>query len=250
MELIVLGGNSGIFKFLAPELAKHFDKIFIGTRSEPVIEINGAVNFKLDFTNDSLGTVFSEINKPILVLNFLGYFGKLKNFFEYLPSEIMENLELNLVPFFVIHQSARCLPSNSLIINFSGSGVGGENLEISNFAYASSKILTSNLIESLDKMLMTYNVKTCAISPGPFPTNMQLEILKHKSLETDPALILKTEKIFENKVDVSELINLILFLNANRQVASGRVWSAKWDKSFDNYTETIGHHGHFRRLTI
>jgi hypothetical protein len=79
---------------------------------------------------------------------------------------------------------------------------------------------------------------------------MQLEILKHKSLETDPALILKTEKIFENKVDVSELINLILFLNANRQVASGRVWSAKWDKSFDNYTETIGHHGHFRRLTI
>jgi NAD(P)-dependent dehydrogenase (short-subunit alcohol dehydrogenase family) len=250
MELIVLGGNSGIFKFLAPELTKHFDKIYIGTRSEPMVEISGAVNFTLDLTNESLVTLFSQIDKPILVLNFLGYFGKLKKFFEYLPSEIMKNLELNLMPFFVVHQSARYLPSNSLIINFSGSGVGGEKLEISNFAYASSKILTSNLIETLDKSLMPYNIKTCAISPGPFPTNMQLEILNQKSLESDQDLISKTEKIFKNEIDVSDLLNLILFLNVNRQVASGRVWSAKWDKSFDNYSKKIGQHGCFRRITI
>lgn len=248
MDLIVLGGNSGLFHFLAPELKKCFDQIFIGSREQQVKLVEGAKNFNLQINNEKLKEVFKEFDKPVVVLNCLGYFGDIKDFFDYEPRELIKNIELNLSPFITIHQAARYLPTESLIINFSGAGVGGDKIELSNLGYASSKILLSNLIESLDRILLEYRIGTCAISPGPFPTNMQMEIIKHKDSISDVKLVQKTELLFKTKVDVRDLINLICFLSENKGIAKGRVWSAKWDKSFTNYLQNIEKHGFFRRI--
>jgi hypothetical protein len=109
------------------------------------------------------------------------------------------------------------LSSESLIFNFSGAGVGRDKIELSTLAYASSTILLSNLIESLDRILLEYRIVTCARSPGKFPTNMQMEIIKQKDSISDVKLDHKTELFFKTKVDVRDLIDLIFFFKRKQR---------------------------------
>lgn len=252
--LIVFGSTSSIAKIVLPELAVKPNRIFSFDRVRPNQEINEYIpesnqsRIKWDNTSEVESFVKSRLNQiisePVLILNFMGYFGNIDPIDDLDIDDALLTISKNLTSFFLVAKVARFLPTGSIIVSFAGAGVGGDNLDDSSLGYLASKASMAVLVEAIDQQLEKHGVRFGIISPGAFPSRMQ-EVVSKESLDRIPEeRVLRAREVMTSAPSTKKLVNLIEFLAENPQQLGGRTWSA----NFDNLTDQNGNFGKLRRI--
>jgi len=251
-SLVVFGSTSSIAKALIPNLNIDPSLIFSFDRAGTLQNVNTFIpevnQNRFDWVN------FNEIESnlvpklnftdPVLVLNFMGYFGSIQTIDELDIEDTLLTNQMNLFPFFLIAKLAKYLPPNSRIISFSGAGVGGENLDDSSFGYLSAKASMSILNEAIDQQLAKRDIRFGLISPGAFPSRMQ-EVVSQESSNKIPELrVARAKEVMTSAPSTERLAKLILFLADNADLLGGRTWSA----NYDELTAQGGNFGKLRRI--
>lgn len=252
--LIVFGSTSSIAKAVIPELDVKPSRIFSFDRVRPDQEINEYIpesnQFRIDWgnVNEIESFVKSRLNQnvsePVLILNFMGYFGKIETVDDLDIDETLLTNSKNLTSFLLIAKIARFLPTNSRIISFSGAGVGGDNLDDSSLGYLAAKASMAVLAEAIDHQLEKHGVRFGLISPGAFPSRMQEVVSKESSDKISEKRVLRAREVMTGTPSTQKLVNLIEFLAENPEQLGGRTWSA----NFDKLTVQIGNFGKLRRI--
>ena len=253
-NLIVFGSTSSIAKALLPDLSFEPNQIFSFDRLNSTQEINryipkanqyqldwGSTNQIENFISLKLKAKFTE---PILVLNFMGFFGSIQGIEELDIEDALLTNTKNLLPFFLIAKIAKSLPTDTRIISFSGAGVGGDNLDDSSLGYLAAKASMAILAEAIDQQLSKHGVRFGLISPGAFPSKMQ-EVVAQESSNRIPELrVARAKEVMMSVASTENLAKLVIFLSENPQLLGGRTWSA----NFDQLTDQGGNFGKLRRL--
>jgi NAD(P)-dependent dehydrogenase (short-subunit alcohol dehydrogenase family) len=251
-SLVVFGSTSSIARVLIPKL--NFDPSLIfsfdraGTHQNVNTFIPEGNQNRSDWVNfnEIESNLIPKLNftDPVLVLNFMGYFGSIQTIDELDIEDTLLTNEMNLFPFFLIAKLAKYLPSNSRIISFSGAGVGGENLDDSSFGYLSAKASMSILNEAIDQQLAKHDIRFGLISPGAFPSRMQEVVSQESSNKIPESRVARAKDVMMGVPSAERLAKLVIFLADNPQLLGGRTWSA----SFDDLTDQGGNFGKLRRI--
>jgi len=253
-ELIVFGSTSSIAKFLLPNLEIDSDRIISFDRQTANQQINDYIpeanQYHLEWDNALEIELFvlkilrERLSKPVLVLNFMGYFGRIERIEELDIEESLLTNSKNLLPFLLVAKIGRALPVGSQIISFSGAGIGGDNLDDSSLGYLAAKASMAVLSESIDLQLAEFGVRFGLIAPGAFPSRMQEIVAQEDSTRIPQARIAHAKKIMSSIPSTDKLVRLIIFLADNPNLLGGRTWSA----NFDEITEHQGNFGRLRRI--
>jgi NAD(P)-dependent dehydrogenase (short-subunit alcohol dehydrogenase family) len=145
-------------------------------------------------------------------------------------SSALETNRQNLLPFLLIAKLAKNLSSGSLVISFSGAGVGGSNLDDSSIGYLGAKASMSILIESFDRQLAERNIRIGLVSPGAFQSPMQRAVARANDLVIPISRINSAKQLEEEPSSPEKLITLLKYLIENPRLLGGRSWSANFDK--------------------
>lgn len=251
--LIIFGSTSSIAKTVLPELDVKPSRIFSFDRVRFKQEINEYIpeanqsRIVWDDIYEIESMVISRIKQnfsdPVLILNFMGYFGSIKALEELDIDDALLTASKNLTPFLLIAKIAKFLPTGSGIVSFSGAGVGGDNLDDSSLGYLAAKASMAVLVEVIDQHLEKHGVRFGLISPGAFPSRMQEVVSKECSDKIPEKRVLRAREVMTSKPSTQKLVNLIEFLADNPQQLGGRIWSA----NFDDLTDQMGNFGKLRR---
>jgi NAD(P)-dependent dehydrogenase (short-subunit alcohol dehydrogenase family) len=251
-SLVVFGSTSSIAMALIPNLdfdpslIFSFDRVNTGQSVNPFIPEANQKRFHWDNLDEIESNLISKLNftEPVLVLNFMGYFGSIQTIDEIDIEDVLLTNEMNLIPFFLIAKLAKYLPTNSRIISFSGAGVGGENLDDSSLGYLSAKASMAILNEAIDQQLVKQGIRFGLISPGAFPSRMQ-EVVSQESSNKIPGLrVARAKEVMMGVPSTERLAKLVIFLADNPRLLGGRTWSA----NFDDLTDQGGNFGKLRRI--
>jgi NAD(P)-dependent dehydrogenase (short-subunit alcohol dehydrogenase family) len=252
--LVVFGSTSSLARAVLPELDVEPNKIFsfdrVSTNQEINKHIPEANQNRLDWNNLSEieSSVSSRLNQdfsePVLVLNFMGSFGTIRNVDELDIKDALLTNASNLFPFFLAAKVSKKFPSNSTIMSFSGAGVGGDNLDDSSLGYLAAKASMAILTEAIDQQLRKRGVRFGLISPGAFPSRMQEIVSKECSDRIPEKRVSRAREVMMSTPSTGKLVNLIRFLADNPQQLGGRTWSA----NFDDLSDQFGNFGKMRRI--
>lgn len=253
-QLIVLGSTSSIAKALLPNLGIKPNQILSIDRVNSIQSNNGYIpsvnQYRIDWGLASeiesafLNVLKQNLVAPVLVLNFMGFFGEIEVVEELDIEDVLKTTSQNLLPFFLLAKIAKCLPSGTGIISFSGAGVGGENLDDSSLGYLAAKAAMGILIESIDQQLARYGVRFGLIAPGAFPSRMQELVAQETSRKIPELRVTRAKEVMSSNSSTEKLASLIGFLADNPSLMGGRTWSA----NFDELTEPQGNFGKLRRV--
>lgn len=237
-NIIICGANSSIASFVIPKLNFNQKNVIATTTNSEIPQYMTNTGIKKIITRyDDQNELFlklldqnADIDKfPTLVLNFTGFYGDISPISKIKVDSVFNTIENNLKPFLIMSQVLTKLPSGSLMISFSGAGIGGDSLDDSSIGYVASKSLISLLTEVINLQISKQKNFMVAISPGPFPSRMQTRVAE--SLENFIPLGRKVSS--ENvKLDTNRLERLVAIINwisNNPKLASGRLWSAVHD---------------------
>ncbi len=252
--LIVFGSTSSIAKAVLPELDVKPSRIFSFDRIGSNQEINEYIpqanqtRIVWDDINEIESKVISRLNQnisePVLILNFMGYFGSIRALDELDINDALLTASKNLAPFLLIAKIARFLPIESKVISFSGAGVGGDNLDDSSLGYLAAKASMAILAEAIDQQLEKLGVRFGLIAPGAFPSRMQEVVSKESPSRIPEKRVLRAREVMTSKPSIQKLVDLINFLTDNPELLGGRIWSA----NFDNLSHQVGNFGKLRRI--
>jgi NAD(P)-dependent dehydrogenase (short-subunit alcohol dehydrogenase family) len=252
--LIVFGSTSSIAKAILTELDVKPSRIFSFDRVRPNQKINEYIpesnQSRIDWDNINeiesfvISRLTQNISDPVLILNFMGYFGNIESVDDLDIDDALLTNSKNLTSFLLIAKIARFLPTDSRIISFSGAGVGGDNLDDSSLGYLAAKASMAVLTEAIDQQLQKHGVRFGLISPGAFPSRMQEVVSKESSDKIPEKRVLRAKEVMTSTPSTKKLVDLIEFLAENPQQLGGRTWSA----NFDNLTDQIGNFGKLRRI--
>jgi len=237
--LIVLGGTSSIANLVVPKLGFDNSKIYYVNR----LNINNQLNLKskkkdttlIDFGDlqvleKTLKKFLKQFeNEPVVVMNFLGNFGLVESLSRLDVSTALETNKQNLSPFLLIAKLAKNLCSGSIVISFSGAGVGGSNLDDSSLGYLAAKASMSILVEPLDQQLAAHNVRFGLVSPGAFWSPLQKIVAAANTQDIPKSRINRAKQLKNKSSSPEKLIFLLKFLIENPEELGGRSWSANFD---------------------
>ena len=237
-QIIVIGPNSSLAKFVLHELSLNKLKLFgiynnrkDASLSEVFLEEN---LIPLSYIQENLKDIQDFIplclDKNVLILNFSGFFGAVNSFETADPDEILETVHINLDGFIRAAKMLSLYKSNSLMISFCGAGVGGGALDDSSLGYLTAKAGLVLLNEALDNQLKDLGLRLCLLSPGAFPSQMQTAVASApegsiSSQRRDQARNVLAQGPQHPKKIIEMLANLI----RNPEIAGGRLWSAQHD---------------------
>lgn len=253
-QVVVFGCSSSIAHLLLPELNIPQKKLFMVCRANSAncsfYKFENHETFTFVNENICAAETFSLLNidstKKTLILNFIGSFGKPKALRKFRESEEICSLLDNLFPFLSMIRLLMELSPHSMLVTFSGAGVGGKNLETASLGYLLGKGAMGLAVEVFGKQLETSERYVCSISPGPFPSRMQQIVAE----STDEELIVNAQKAknvrFEDK-NLKKLVEMILWVSENPKEANGRIWSSVFDNPLN--IDMLSEHGHLRRVT-
>lgn len=255
-RVVIFGSTSSIGKVLIPIFkANGFELASINRiRSNGILSDfpNSRINLNIDFEQpidaerEILAYVKSFGSEPILLLNLMGRFGEAGSVDSFDIQEALTVYSINLIPYYVAAKIGAFLPRSSLVISFSGAGVGGKNLDDSSLGYLSAKSAMVLLCESIDKQLKTNDVRFGMISPGAFPSPMQKVVAEADDSVIDIEKKRRAQEVLNSSPSAGKLYSLIEFLMRSPNQAGGRLWSANFDEPLSH--EDSSEFGHMRRI--
>jgi NAD(P)-dependent dehydrogenase (short-subunit alcohol dehydrogenase family) len=253
-QLVIFGSTSSIAKALLPNLNIEPNHIFSVDRVNSKQNANGFIprenQFRLDWDDVSeiekfIATILNErLVGPVLVLNFMGYFGQIERIEDLDIADALTTNSKNLLPFLLLAKHAKLMPPGTRIISFSGAGVGGDNLDDSSLGYLAAKASMALLAESIDQQLARYEIRFGLIAPGAFPSRMQAVVAQEDSRKIPELRISRAKEVMSSNASTEKLAHLVGFLADNPDLLGGRTWSA----NFDVLTDQQGNFGRLRRF--
>lgn len=253
-NLVVFGSTSSIAKALLPNLCVEpnqilsFDRVTSNQNANEYIPEGNQYRSNWDDASEVESFVINVLKvrlvEPVLVLNFMGFFGRIEKIEDIDIGDTLLTNEKNLLPFFLVAKIARIFPPATQIISFSGAGVGGDNLDDSSLGYLAAKASMAILAESIDQQLSRYGVRFGLIAPGAFPSRMQEVVAREDSTKIPELRVSRAKEVMSSNPSTEKLASLVGFLADNPNLLGGRTWSA----NFDELTDQQGNFGKLRRI--
>lgn len=237
-HVLVFGAGSSIARYVFPEI-KNYSKSQVHIyRKVPkdLVKIDNSATLVSEFNFNhelrSLDLFLSKlgINSPnkLLILNFIGYFGHVERINEITSDLILETMKANLLPFLELVKLLKSAANESVMIGFSGGGIGGPNLERASLGYLGSKGAMGFISEVVSNELQIQGKALTLIAPGPFPSPMQ-EIIACSTFPEYEQQRRKAELMFKGKTESKRLIDLLKWIIENPSKANGKILSAIHD---------------------
>lgn len=253
-QLVVLGSTSSIAKKLLPTIEVDSHQIFTFDRAN----LNHLTNtwipkmnqFQIEWGSPTeiereIQVNLSEcISGPVLMLNFMGTFGKVQKIQELDIEDALLTISANTIPFLLAARIAVSLPRATSVISFSGAGVGGDNLDGASFGYLAAKSSMGLLTEVIDQQLSLHGNRFGLVSPGAFPSRMQEAVAEDSTGSIPESRKIRAQEVMKSSPSTEKLSRLIHFLAANPDQLGGRTWSA----NFDELRIQGGNFGKLRRV--
>ena len=254
---IVLGGSSFIARSILTKIDLDVDEVIFLTRKKskgsiPVLPKKSR-NFELDERNElTLEKIACDLdishNTSIIVFNLVGTLGNIFDVRTSDEKQFNETFQLNMNPFISSLAIFNKSGPNSIYINFSGAGIGGENLEDMSYGYVCAKASMVILVELLQRQFLDQRKFICSISPGAFPSQMQLQLLNPEVKSRLSAKRLDSLKNLQSTGGSTDnLVQAIQFIINNPESVGGRMISANFD-DFNNLNFSKDF-GKLRRIT-
>ncbi len=257
-KVLITGSNSYIAGKVLPKLNFGETLVYLATRSEIVDESSlpyqGGI--PIEIINYDDGKAIDQLSEKIhlgnsdrlLVLNFIGNFGTLASISDISVDVFLDEFKSNLTPFITLSKLIEKSGPGSLLLTFSGAGIGGENIDMSSPSYLAAKAAMAFMVEAFDNELKSSNRRIGAISPGAFASKMQNVVANaNPSRSISSQRIHNAGRVMKQDSNPSRLTSLVNFLIESPEMAGGRIWSANFD---DIHTKEISNgFGKLRRQT-
>jgi hypothetical protein len=256
-HVLVFGAGSSIASYVIPELKKYssshifvYRKVAKGPAGIENSE-HRVCEFNFDDKSRSFDLFLSELGiistDTLLILNFIGQFGEVESTDVISPELILKTMEGNLFPFLKLVKLLKSVGNHSVMIGFSGAGVGGPKLERASLGYLAAKGAMGFISESVSHELRKQSKSLALIAPGPYPSPMQEAVARSTFHEFEESRR-RSKEILRGKVDSKNLIDLIDWVIQNPGSASGRILSALHDKPA--LIDELGNFGFLRRVFL
>lgn len=238
-QVLIIGASSGIATFILPEF--DFDEITTVITQRSDTPPNFSVRSQnLECLEEDFGEYSPELierllvkfntNYPVLVISFIGVFGTVASYEEFEIEDVILTASKNLRFQLILQKLSLFLPSGSLILSFSGAGIGGHAYEDASLGYLAGKAAISILNELADTKSKIRNVRTALIAPGPFPTRMQSAVLYARSGAVSDERRMRARDESDTSDRILKVCKMIEWLSMNPDSAGGRTWSAQHDE--------------------
>lgn len=255
-RVLVFGAGSSIASHVIPELKKYSKSLIsiYRKKSSVPLEIGDFDNLVCEFNfDDDLQSFDSFLSKleikssdTLLILNFIGQFGEVESMDTIFPESILRTMEKNLLPFLELVKLLKEVANESVMIGFSGGGIGGPNLERASLGYLAGKGAMGFITEAVSRELKMHFKSLALIAPGPYPSPMQEAVVRSTFPEYEESRR-KSREVIQSKVDSKGLIALIDWIIQNPAKANGRVLSALHDNPTS--IDRVADFGFLRRVT-
>ncbi len=253
-QLVVLGSTSSIAKALLPTIEVDPRHIFTFDRANSSLHANTWIprmnQFQIhwggsaEIERNILDKLSDCISGPVLLINFMGMFGKIQKIENLDIEDMLSTFSGNVLPFLLAAKIAISIPRGSSVVSFSGAGVGGDNLDDSSIGYLAAKSSMGLLTEVIDHQLSPHGNRYGLISPGAFPSRMQAVVAEDLMGLIPESRKIRAQEVMKNSPSTEKLTKLIHFLAANPDQLGGRTWSA----NFDELRTQDGNFGKLRRV--
>jgi NAD(P)-dependent dehydrogenase (short-subunit alcohol dehydrogenase family) len=246
-KLLVIGSSSYIASSTVPMLNFERSDIFSLDRYSQKNVASSYVNEENRYFFDSSDTaemisalenVLSKIGKSrVMILNFIGSLGDLST--ENLNLQnIFYTFEVNMRPNLILANQSLNLQSGSLILSFSGAGIGGQNLDDSSLGYLSAKASLAVLVEVFDRQSAPKGVRFGLIAPGAHPSRMQKEVAVSDAKHIPSDRKADALHLLNHGSNTENLVNTLEFLRIHPELAGGRIWSAAHDTLSEDFVHS------------
>lgn len=255
-KVLVVGANSYIAFQTIPFLEIDQSILYLATRTNVEMESEFAFSnanyihleeYNLDSSIHKLSREMNLSNYDrLLIINFVGNFGSLSRLTELDLNNLGPEIESNLIPFVCLCKLLTLAGAGSLLLTFSGAGIGGDRLDQASYSYLASKAAMMFLVEAFDNELKGDGKRVGAVAPGAFPSRMQKVVANSSQNDNaSPERISEAKKVLGTPADASKLIKILNFLIKNPSSAGGRIWSANHDNPF--FPDSTSRFGKLRR---
>lgn len=250
--VLITGGGQGIGKCMAIEFSKHDSKVIICSRTKRdldklkneikafggscecfVADVSDIVQIKRLFQN--VMNLYGEIH---VLINCAGIYGPIGA----LDTNDMEmwkkTININLIG--VVHTTHCVIPimkkqKQGKIINISGGGIGGPNINPNFSAYTASKAAVVAFTEVMARELKSSNIQVNAISPGAVNTRLLDQVLGTGELAGIDFFEKSKKQKIEGGTPPEKAAKLAIFLATTRSDhITGKLLSAVWD-DYENF---------------
>lgn len=237
-KVLIVGPHSSIASFILPELQIKKEKLFAITRRASDLNLPWVDQNHLFVTDYPMESAFMKKivqtmcplgNESVLVLNFAGFFGNPSTLRNMDINSVVDVLNKNSIQFLSIVKLLECFPPNSVLVGFSGGGVGGDNMDASSLGYLMSKISIAGIVEVLDKDFLAENKRIALIAPGAFPSEMQAAVANAAAGVVSEEFRIQAANVQADRDKISRLVRAIKWVTNNPNESGGRTWSAQRD---------------------
>ncbi len=255
-KVLVAGVNSSIASLVLPELNLDVKNTYgisqkLNEDSVSWIGKDRILISSYPLDQSILETLLDRItplrNEKVLVLNFAGIFGTPSLLKDLNVDSVLKTINENLNQFLSVVKIFYSLPSGSLLVGFSGSGVGGDNMDVTSLGYLLSKISLAGVVEVLDRELKNENKRVSLIAPGPFPSVMQETVSNAPAGSVSNAARKNAQEVRTEGDKIRKLAQAIKWVSSNPHQAGGRIWSAQRDDFSQDFEGK--NFGFLRRVT-
>lgn len=237
-KVLIVGPHSSIASFVLPELQIKKEKLFAITRrfsdlNLPWVDQNHLFVTDYPMESELMKKIVQRMcplgNESVLVLNFAGFFGNPSTLRDMDLNSVVDVLTKNSVQFLSIVKLLEYFPPNSLLVGFSGGGVGGDNMDASSPGYLMSKISIAGIVEVLDKDFLAENKRIALIAPGAFPSDMQAAVANAAAGVVPEEFRNQAASVQADRDKILRLVRAINWVTNNPNESGGRTWSAQRD---------------------
>ena len=238
-QVLIIGASSGIATLVLPDF--DFDAVTtvvthrIDARPNLSDRILKLEYLEVDF-DENTGELVEQLlvnfeaEDPVLVISFMGVFGTVAPYEEFEIEDVIRTASKNLRFQLTLQKLSLFLPPGSLILSFSGAGIGGQTFEDASLGYLAGKAAISILNELADMKSKNIDVRMALIAPGPFPTRMQSAVSNAKSGAVSDERRMRARDESDVSERVINVCKMIEWLSMNPHLAGGRIWSAQHDE--------------------
>ena len=254
-HVLVFGAGSSIARHVIPELRKYSKSLILIYRKNPTmpLEMDDFDDLVCEFNFDDNLQIFDSFlskleiksSDTLLILNFIGQFGEVESMDVISPDLILRTMEANLFPFLNLIKLLKNAASESVMIGFSGGGIGGPNLDRTSLGYLGGKGAMAFICEAISDELYKQSKSVSLVAPGPFPSQMQAIVAQSTFPEFENNRK-KSNQVMRSDVNPDKLICLIKWIIENPKIANGRILSALHDNPASIRDSTD--HGFLRRV--
>ena len=250
--VLITGGSQGIGKCMAIEFSKHNSRVIVCSRTKRdldkvkdeikafggscecfVTDVSNIVHVKKLFQN--VMNLYGEIH---VLINCAGIYGPIGTLDKNDIKMWKKTIDINLIG--VVHTTHCVIPimkkqKQGKIINISGGGIGGPNINPNFSAYTTSKAAVAGFTEIIARELKSSNIQVNAISPGAVNTRLLDQVLEAGELAGKDFFEKSKKQRIEGGTPPEKAVRLAIFLATTRSDhINGKLLSAVWD-NYENF---------------